>query len=109
MRERYRATFDSAMDNCFHVHKENGKLSKFKEATRRLYYFDTVERDEEHNVLITTVEDNKSKLILIRTTKLIWSPVRFPDDEILVETKFLPRVKKGASVRRKHQRSCHVL
>ena len=62
VRERYRVTFDSAMDNCFHVHKENGKLLKFKEATRRLYYFDTVERDEEHNVFITTVEDNKSKL-----------------------------------------------
>ena len=37
VRERYRVTFDSAMDNCFHVHKENGKLLKFKEATRRLY------------------------------------------------------------------------
>ena len=62
VRERYRVTFDSAMDNCFHIHKDNGKLLKFKEATRRLYYFDTMKRDEEASVFITTVEDNKSKL-----------------------------------------------
>ena len=24
-REKYRATFDRAMDNCFHVHKYDGK------------------------------------------------------------------------------------
>ena len=62
VRERYRVTFDSAMDNCFHVHKDNGKILRFQEASRRLYYFDTEDRDEEETMLITTVDNNKSKL-----------------------------------------------
>ncbi len=62
VKERYRVTFDSAMDNCFHVHKDGKKIMKFKEATRRLYYFDTADRDETGTMLITTVENNKSKL-----------------------------------------------
>ena len=62
MKEKYRVTFDSAMDNCFQVHKGNKMILKFKEATRRLYYFDTADREETGNVLITTVEDNKTKL-----------------------------------------------
>ena len=62
VKERYRVTYDSALDNCFHVHKENGKLLKFKEAQRRLYYFDTDNREEVGTMLITTVEGNKSKL-----------------------------------------------
>ena len=62
VKERFRVTFDSAMDNSFHVHKDDGRILKFKEATRRLYYFDTAERDEEAHMLITTVEDNKNKL-----------------------------------------------
>jgi len=39
VREKYRVTFDSAMDNCFHVHKGDNKILKFKEANRRLYIF----------------------------------------------------------------------
>lgn len=62
VRERYRVTIDSAMDNCFHVHKDGEKIMKFKEASRRLYYFDTVDREESGTMLITTVENNKSKL-----------------------------------------------
>ena len=62
VKEKCRVTFDSALDNCFHVHKENGKILKFKEANRRLYYFDTKDRDEVGTMLITTVEGNKSKL-----------------------------------------------
>ena len=46
VKEKFRVTYDSATDNSFHVHKE-GKILKFKEATRRLYYFDTADRDEE--------------------------------------------------------------
>ena len=61
-KQRYRVTYDSATDNCFHVHKDNKKILKFKEATRRLYYFDTADRDETGNMLITTVQNNKSKL-----------------------------------------------
>jgi len=62
VKEKYRVTFDSALDNCFHVHKENGKILRFKEASRRLYYFDTKDRDETETLLITTVEGNKNKL-----------------------------------------------
>ena len=62
-REQYRITFDSAMDNCFHVHKDNGKILRFQEAGRRLYFFDTADRDEEETMLITIVDDNKSKLL----------------------------------------------
>lgn len=49
----------SALDNCFHVQKE-GKILKFWKAARRLYYFDTDKQDEDSNVLITTVEENKA-------------------------------------------------
>ena len=59
VKEKYRVTYDSATDNCFHVHKQ-GKILRFKEAPRRLYYFDTDERDEESTMLITTVDDNKN-------------------------------------------------
>ena len=62
VREMYRVTFDSAMDNCFHVHKDDGKKLHFQEASRRLYYFDILNRDEEGTMLITTVDNNKSKL-----------------------------------------------
>ena len=62
VKQRYRVTYDSATDNCFHVHKDNQKILRFKEATRRLYYFDTADRDETGTMLITTVENNKSKL-----------------------------------------------
>ena len=55
VREKYRVSFDSAMDNCFHVHKDDEKTLWFQEASRRLYYFDTVNRDEEGTMLITTV------------------------------------------------------
>ncbi len=61
VKERYRITYDSALDNCFHIHKGNKKIMRFKEASRRLYYFDTADRDEVGNMLITTVENNKSK------------------------------------------------
>ena len=50
------------MDNCFHVHKDDGKTLQFQEASRRLYYFDTVNRDAEGTLLITTVDNTKSKL-----------------------------------------------
>ena len=63
VKEKYRVTFDSALDNRFNVHKENGKILHFKEASRRLYYFDTKDRDETETLLITTVEGNKNKLV----------------------------------------------
>ena len=62
VKDRYRVTFDSATDNCFRVHKDNGKILKFREATRRLYYFDTADREVEESMFITTVENNKSRL-----------------------------------------------
>ena len=62
VKEKFLVTFNSALDNCFHVHKE-GKILKFREAVQRLYYFDTAERHEESTVLITTADDNKSKFL----------------------------------------------
>ena len=52
-------TYDSASDNCFHVHKPD-KVLKFQEAMRRLYYFDVADRHEDSNVLVTTVSNNKT-------------------------------------------------
>ena len=69
VREKYRVTFDSAMDICFHVHKDDGKPLWFQEASRRLYYFDTVNRDEEGTILITTVDNNKNKLSALDLTQ----------------------------------------
>ena len=69
VREKYRVTFDSAMDNCFHVHKDDWKILRCQEASRRLYYFDTVNRDEEGTMLITTVDNNKSKLSALDLTQ----------------------------------------
>ena len=62
VKDKYRVTFDSATDNCFRVHKDNGKILKFQEAPKRLYSFDTVDRDVEETMLITTVDDNKSQV-----------------------------------------------
>ena len=36
VKERFRVTFDSAVDNCFQVHKTDGNVLIFKEANRRL-------------------------------------------------------------------------
>jgi len=63
VKEKFRVTFDSAVDNCFHVHKDDGTILKFHEASRRLYYFDTANRTEvAGTLLITTVEDNIKQL-----------------------------------------------
>ena len=59
VKEKFRVTYDSAGENCFLVHKKD-RILRFKEASRRLYYFDTAARDEESTVLITTVIKNKS-------------------------------------------------
>ena len=62
VREKYRVTFDSATDNCFHMHKDDGKILRFQEGSGRLYYFYTVNRDEESTMLITKVNNTKNKL-----------------------------------------------
>ena len=69
VRKKYRVTFDSVMDNCFHMHKDDGKILRFQEGSGRLYYFDTVNRDEEGTLLITTVDNNKSKLSALDLTQ----------------------------------------
>jgi hypothetical protein len=68
VKDKFRVTYDSTIDNVFHVHKHD-KILKFREATRRLYYFDTCNRDEEWDMeviggttLINTVEENASQL-----------------------------------------------
>ena len=53
----------------FCVHKDDGKTLRFQEVSRRLYYFDTVNRDEEGAMLITTVDNNKSKLSALDLTQ----------------------------------------
>ena len=52
-----------ATDNLFHVHKPE-RILKFREADRRLYYYDVAGSwdDDDATVLVTTVNDNKSKL-----------------------------------------------
>ena len=61
VKEQYRVTYDSSAGNCFQVHKKDGKILNFREAARRLYYFDTAKRDEEHSLLVNTVDDNISQ------------------------------------------------
>jgi hypothetical protein len=61
-KDRYRLTLDSATDNYSWVHKDNRKIFKFQEATKRQYYFDTADCEIEQTILITTVDDNKSRL-----------------------------------------------
>ena len=68
VRKRFRVTFDSAMDKCFHVHKA-GKVLRFQEASRRLYYFDIADRDEEGTMLITTVDNNKCNFSALDLTQ----------------------------------------
>ena len=58
VKERYRVTYDSATGNCFQVHKTNGEILNFVEASRRLYYFDTANRNVEQLLLLNSVEDN---------------------------------------------------
>ena len=68
VKEKCRVTYDSALDNTFYVHKPE-KIIQFREAGRRLYYFDTADRAEECTTLVTTVDDNKSKLSAYNDTK----------------------------------------
>ena len=60
VKEKTRVTFESALDNTFNVHKPE-KIIQFREAGRRLYYFNTADRAEECTTLVATVNDNKSK------------------------------------------------
>ena len=60
VKEKFRVTFDSAADNTIHAHKPE-KTIIFKEASRRLYYFDTAKREEYGEIMVTTVTGNKSK------------------------------------------------
>ena len=54
VKEKFRVTYDSLADNAFHVHKPD-KILIFKEATRRLNYYDTADKNKESTVLIQTV------------------------------------------------------
>ena len=70
VRERYKVSFESAVDNCFHVHKSDGKTLRYQEASRRLYYFDTVNRDEEGTMFINTIDENKNKMLALDLTQV---------------------------------------
>ena len=43
VKEKIRVTYESALDNTFYVHKPE-KIIQFREAGRRLYYFNTADR-----------------------------------------------------------------
>ena len=68
MTERHILIFDSVMDNCFHVHKSNGKILRFQENGRRLYFFDTVNRNKDDTVLINTVDESEIKMPALALT-----------------------------------------
>ena len=51
-----------ATDNGFRVHRDNGKILTFHEATKRLYYFDTTDCEVEETMLVTKVDDDKNRL-----------------------------------------------
>ena len=68
VKEKSRVTYDSALDNTFYVHNPE-KIIQFREAGRRVYYFDTADGAEECTTLVTTVDDNKSKLSAYDYTK----------------------------------------
>jgi hypothetical protein len=60
---KYHVTYDShegEHPNQFCVHKDDGTIRKFLQSKRGLYYLDTA-TTENHTVLVTTVEENKSK------------------------------------------------
>ena len=61
LKETFRVTYDSALDNSFNVIKKDGSVVKFTEGDNRLYCFDIADRNEESTILITTVDDNKLK------------------------------------------------
>ena len=60
VKEKFRATYDIVTDNSFQVHKGE-EILKFKEATRRLYYFDTPDCDEESTMIITIAENKENE------------------------------------------------
>jgi hypothetical protein len=65
-----RVTFDTAADNdnAFCVYQLD-KVLILKEAMRRLYYFNTVDRNDESKVVILTLDENKSKCSAMITHK----------------------------------------
>ena len=69
VKEKFRVTYDSVLDNTFYAHKTE-KIIRFREARRRLYYFDTADRAEECTTLVTNVDDNKSKFSAYYYTKV---------------------------------------
>jgi hypothetical protein len=74
VKDKFRVTFDSALNNEFHMHKPD-KILKFRDATRSLYYFDTANsRHEDCTVLVKIVEDNKKEVLarFFLQKQLIW-------------------------------------
>ena len=59
--KRYRVTYDSRNNDGFIVHKPKGPNQYFKQHESGLFYLDTTAQNEESNVFLTTVNDNKAK------------------------------------------------
>ena len=60
MIKKFRVTYDRKDGNGFCVYKTDGTLRVFKKSKRGLFYLDTT-NDEEHNVLVKAIADNKYK------------------------------------------------
>lgn len=56
--KKYYVTFDSTNGNEFLIHKEDGKVHRFEQSERGLFYMNTAEKSL---ALVTTVDDKKSK------------------------------------------------
>ena len=56
----HRVTYDSKLDNAFHVHMAEGRIRIFKQSNKGLYYSD-LQKSPTGTVLVNTVEYNKSK------------------------------------------------
>jgi hypothetical protein len=58
--KKHRVTYDSSGTEGFIVHKDNGETQHFKKAKSGMFYMDVAKR-EGTALLVTTVEDNKSR------------------------------------------------
>ena len=60
VKNKFRVTYDSSVDNLFHVHLSDTRKRSFKESSKGLYYSDMREH-QQATVLVNTIEYNKSK------------------------------------------------
>ena len=106
VKEKFIVTYDSALDNTFYVHKPE-KLIQFREARQRLYYFDAADRAGECTTLVTTVDDNKSKLSAYDYTKDKLARDIYKQDWAPQHTGFHPLRQQQDNCKLSHQLTGH--